>query len=104
MSAEALLSGAWLTLCGTDLHDWFPIPKKRECVWECFAEQTLQPGIRHVAASEPEHLRRCVVPANQIDKVLVFREQDGTLGASAIEDVPILRLTQVEITNVDALY
>lgn len=65
------------------------------------SQQFLQPSVRRVAATQPDHLRRWAKALDEQREVRVFGQDDGAGLTSCIEDFGIACVTQSEIANSD---
>jgi len=60
-------------------------------------------AVAHVAAGEPDDLRRHPTPLLKLDEVVILRENDSTSGPCAVEEARVLSTAEIEVEDVDRL-
>lgn len=99
-SGGAPCSAHTLALWQGDLDHWLATPKKFDGTWERAGKARPKAGVRLVPTPEPQHLWRRAESADEIDEIVVLREDHYPRLASPIEDLRVFCLSETKIAYV----
>jgi hypothetical protein len=83
-----------------DFHDWLTLPKEFDRIRKRPGKDRPEAGVCHVPTPEPQNLWRRAAPTNELDEILVLRENYDSRLASLVEYVGVFRLSQAQVANV----
>jgi hypothetical protein len=76
-----------------NFHDGLTLPKEFDRIRKRPSKDRPEPGVCHVPTPEPQHLRRRAAPTNELDEILVLREDYDSRLARLVEYVRVFRLS-----------